>query len=298
MKKQFTRAISIIAIITGLLGLILTRVNIHRVEANQGNGQPKLYIKDDHKVQICHATNSHNNPYTQNNVDKNSIVSVNGNETGHDAHNGPVWYSGIANHSWGDIIPTFDYYICQESKGNDSCNKHTYLGQNWPEGKDFRDNDCNKPSPKKSVSINKSEISCGPGIKTFSGTANFRGSNDDHLLVYLGNDLELHRHDEPNNWSFTKYVGLGTHTITAKIYDRPNNGYGNNHNHNDKVAEDEWTFKVEACESGEPVNCSWSDFGACVLEEGEECGSGTRTREVVQEAKKDARGCSRSKKWW
>lgn len=73
------------------------------------------------KIGICHATNSQTNPYTTNEVDKSSIDNV-GNQylNGHGDHTGPVWYQGIADHSWGDIIPPFT---------NDAG--HAFPGQNW-----------------------------------------------------------------------------------------------------------------------------------------------------------------------
>lgn len=77
--------------------------------------------KDDHKVVICHATNSHSNPYTVNDVDKSSVDEPkNQYLNGHGNHAGPVWYDGIADHSWGDIIPPFT---------NDAGTSFT--GQNW-----------------------------------------------------------------------------------------------------------------------------------------------------------------------
>lgn len=90
------------------------------------------------KVVICHATNSHQNPYTVNKVDKSSIDEVNNQYlNGHGDHNGPVWYSGIADHSWGDIIPPFT---------NDAGN--SYPGQNWnAAGKAIYENGCKFKAP-------------------------------------------------------------------------------------------------------------------------------------------------------
>ena len=54
---------------------------------------------------------------------------------GHDNHNGGVWYPGIADHSWGDIIPPF-YYV-----------GGYYPGQNWTtEGQTIYNNNCQYPS--------------------------------------------------------------------------------------------------------------------------------------------------------
>jgi hypothetical protein len=89
--------------------------------------------KGQRKVVICHATSSHRNPYTVNKVDKSSIDEVNNKYlNGHGDHKGGVWYEGVTDHSWGDIIPPFT---------NDAGN--SYLGQNWTaEGKKIYDNGC------------------------------------------------------------------------------------------------------------------------------------------------------------
>ncbi len=77
------------------------------------------------KVGICHATDSQNNPYNFEQPNKSADVS------GHDGHDGDVWFFGIANHAWGDIIPPFDYI------------GGSYPGQNWtPEGQAIWNNQC------------------------------------------------------------------------------------------------------------------------------------------------------------
>lgn len=94
------------------------------------------------KVRICHATDSHSNPYTINKVDKSSIDEVNNKYlNGHGDHEGPVWYEGIADHSWGDIIPPFT---------NDAGN--SYPGQNWTAtGRSIYENGCNLPKADEDV---------------------------------------------------------------------------------------------------------------------------------------------------
>jgi hypothetical protein len=61
------------------------------------------------KIRICHATDSHNNPYTNPEVDQDAVDGDLGNDHGQGdhymEHTGPVWAPGIADHSWGDIIP-------------------------------------------------------------------------------------------------------------------------------------------------------------------------------------------------
>ncbi|HPT65677.1 MAG TPA: SdrD B-like domain-containing protein, partial [Candidatus Woesebacteria bacterium] len=81
------------------------------------------------KVTICHADDSQKKPYVTNTPDKTADVG------GHDNHNGGVWYPGIADHSWGDIIPPF-YYV-----------GGYYPGQNWTtEGQTIYNNNCQYPS--------------------------------------------------------------------------------------------------------------------------------------------------------
>lgn len=90
----------------------------------------------DHKVTICHATNSATNPYVVNTVDYNSIVR----KSGHDGHNGGVAVSvahatELKNNKqmWGDIIPAIA--------------KHNYAGKNLTtEGRTILANGCNFPT--------------------------------------------------------------------------------------------------------------------------------------------------------
>jgi len=79
------------------------------------------------KVEICHATASQQNPYVVNEPDASGDVS------GHDDHDGPIWFPGIEE-QWGDIIPPFTY------EGG------TYPGHNWDAfGQVIYANDCNIP---------------------------------------------------------------------------------------------------------------------------------------------------------
>ncbi|TAL18553.1 MAG: DUF11 domain-containing protein, partial [Frankiales bacterium] len=53
------------------------------------------------KIDICHATGAHGNPYIVNQPDRTADAG------GHAGHTGPVYSPGAA--SWGDIIPPFTY---------------------------------------------------------------------------------------------------------------------------------------------------------------------------------------------
>jgi hypothetical protein len=72
------------------------------------------------KVTICHRTSSVRNPYVQNTVNVNSIVTPNGTPVGHGTHTGPVYPTP----GWGDIIRPFAYT-------NASGGTSTYPGMNW-----------------------------------------------------------------------------------------------------------------------------------------------------------------------
>ncbi len=73
----------------------------------------------DHKVTICHRTNSNTNPYNEITVDIASSGHLQG---GHDTeHEGPIWDPSLKNQKieWGDIIPPYTY------------GDFSYPGQNW-----------------------------------------------------------------------------------------------------------------------------------------------------------------------
>jgi hypothetical protein len=57
----------------------------------------------DHKVTLCHATDSTTNPYSLITVDYHSITLK-----GHGGHEGPLYAPGME-HGWGDVIPAFDF---------------------------------------------------------------------------------------------------------------------------------------------------------------------------------------------
>jgi hypothetical protein len=86
----------------------------------------------EHKVTLCHATNSYSNPYVEITVDVASVL-----HNGHDGHDGPVFYPAIPKHTkWGDIIPPFDF-----GPGE------VYGGKNWTaDGIAVLNNGCKLPS--------------------------------------------------------------------------------------------------------------------------------------------------------
>ena len=149
---------------------------------------------DPDKVTICHATNAQTNPYTTNTVDKSSVNEPNNKYfNGHGDHTGPVWYPGIPNHSWGDIIPAFTF------------GPINYPGQNLTaEGQAFLDNECNYRSNNQD-SVIVFDVVCdkleGKDIVkvTFK---NFGGSEGIALLN--GEEVEI-----DSGETVVKYVELG-----------------------------------------------------------------------------------------
>jgi hypothetical protein len=104
------------------------------------------------KVDICHASDSHSNPYITNQPNKSADVS------GHDGHNGPIWFYGITE-SWGDIIPPFSYI------GGE------YVGKNWTaEGQSIWNNGCSIPEGTIKVSKVVSPSDSGASSWDFSIT--------------------------------------------------------------------------------------------------------------------------------
>lgn len=59
------------------------------------------------KITICHATNAQTNPYVKITVSANAIANHQDFNGHGKQHEGGVWVQGIADHSWGDIIPAF-----------------------------------------------------------------------------------------------------------------------------------------------------------------------------------------------
>jgi len=100
----------------------------------------------------------------------------------------------------------------------------------------------------KDVDIKHIQLGCGVGNRTFTGTANYLGASQDHLVVKLDGVTKIHSHTEPSNWQFTANVAPGNHTIEAWIYNAPNTN-NNNHSasHSDIDAHEKWNFHVSNC---------------------------------------------------
>jgi hypothetical protein len=87
----------------------------------------------EHKITLCHATDSRSNPYVEVTVDVASVQFQ-----GHAGHDGPIFSPDLPEHTkWGDIIPPFDF-----------GDAGSYPGKNWTaEGQAIFDDGCNVPSP-------------------------------------------------------------------------------------------------------------------------------------------------------
>ena len=123
----------LLIIVTVILTLVAYSQNTANVVAKKKD--------DDHKIEICHRTNSVTNPYNKIEVDENAADGNTGNNGGqadHFAeHQGPIFdpenpppppHNGD---QWGDIIPPIE---------------GTHDGLNWTEeGQAIWENDCNFP---------------------------------------------------------------------------------------------------------------------------------------------------------
>jgi LPXTG-motif cell wall-anchored protein len=106
----------------------------------------------EHKVTLCHRTDSYTNPYVVITVDIASVQFE-----GHDGHNGPVFYPSIPKHQkWGDIIPPFDF-----GPGE------TYAGKNWTAaGQGIFDAGCNVVTVPPPTTVPKTTTTCAKTTTT------------------------------------------------------------------------------------------------------------------------------------
>jgi len=116
MKKKFLYLLGVIGFLS-ILFIFLLPLTIVNAGSNLA-----------HKIDICHRTSSHTNPYNLINVDKNATVG------GHDDHDGPIWYEGIVG-DWGDIIPPYTYYEWEVVGSHEECPSSPSAYGQWAPGK-------------------------------------------------------------------------------------------------------------------------------------------------------------------
>ena len=98
---------------------------------------------EDHKVTLCHRTNSEHNPYVVITIDKAGVY-----KTGHDSHDeGGVYQAGDKARGvrWGDIIPAFDYYATPQDQKDGTVSHYDGLNTT-AEGLSVLANGCEVPS--------------------------------------------------------------------------------------------------------------------------------------------------------
>jgi hypothetical protein len=105
----------------------------------------------DHKITICHATDSYTNPYVVITVDVASVRF-----SGHQGHDGPIFFPAIPKHTkWGDIIPP---------TSNDGTRAVT--PKNWSvEGQSIWADGCSASGPV-TTTTNEPTTTTGPGAVT------------------------------------------------------------------------------------------------------------------------------------
>jgi hypothetical protein len=184
-------------------------------------GQQQLFVQKASapgSLTICHSTGADANPYIVNHPDKT------GDAGGHDIHNGPIWYSGIAE-AWGDIIPPFDY-----ESGH-------YGGKNWNTyGEAFFNNNCNKPAAPSCIEISAydntwaaltdtqfSALTVGDIVNfCVNGEATYGTFDKAQFMINTTIEPEVTAHTRPGSTDFCQsYTILSTDTtinVKAKIY--------------------------------------------------------------------------------
>jgi hypothetical protein len=137
-------------------GMLFIVMAVAPLGANATQGSPE------HKVTLCHATDSYTNPYVRITVDVASVIK----NHGHGDHDGPVFYPRIPKHTkWGDIIPPFDFGAAG-----------SYSGKNWsPAGRAIFDDGCElPPSPNTTTTIevgSSTTATTAPPTSTTQATA-------------------------------------------------------------------------------------------------------------------------------
>jgi uncharacterized repeat protein (TIGR01451 family) len=201
---------------TALIAAMMPVTGVGAADASQ-QGQ-------DHKVTICHRTNSENNPYVVITIDKAAIF-----KRGHDTHDeGGVHQPGDKANGvrWGDIIPPFDYYATPSSTETSH-----YDGLNYTaEGQAVLANGCEVPGegeqPEPTGSFSLPCVDTGDPVVISSDDIDSDGAPDVsyQLVVVTGGSTSTLAVTESQLEADSGYVVQGaqvgsTITLQAKIGD-------------------------------------------------------------------------------
>lgn len=94
---------------------------------------------------------------------------------------------------------------------------------------------------------------CGEQALTFTGSGTY-SEGTQHLVVDLDGTQLMDNHNEPANWSTGAVtVGVGSHTLTATIFDKSD--------HEDVMAQDTADFTVPACGGGDEGTTTGGEGG-------------------------------------
>jgi uncharacterized repeat protein (TIGR01451 family) len=160
---------------------------------------------DDHKVTLCHRTNSENNPYVVITIDKAGVF-----KTGHDGHDeGGVYQPGDKANGvrWGDIIPAFDYYASPQDETAGTRSHYDGLN-NTAAGLDVLANGCQVPGegeqPEPSGSLSGS---CVDNAFVVTGKADADGAVDARFRLSISGQQPV---EESGDFSTTVSAAAGT----------------------------------------------------------------------------------------
>ncbi|HEX6937064.1 MAG TPA: hypothetical protein VF227_11145 [Actinomycetes bacterium] len=170
--KRWVRALGAVTLVAAMAPLTAGAANA----SQQG---------EDHKVTICHRTNSANNPYVVITIDKAAVF-----KKGHDTHDeGGVYQPGDKENGvrWGDIIPSFTYYASPKDSA-----QQTYPGLNYEAGRDILENGCEVPGegemPEPAGSLSGGCPDEGD-VYAVSGTLDHDGSSEVEFRLFLSGGL-------------------------------------------------------------------------------------------------------------